>query len=175
MLQLHVVAEELKLISTRQNATCTVIVPDVVGCYHCLNGSRVELACHSSEHEVTAEVKCGKHHQIATSTKMGHINKLTFNFETAIVKETRTLVCPGGLTKFDISRALKHSQILLKFYAMCGGLSPDRIGQKKSINSTRNVPLNPSYVEKVKTAGSKQKKHLLRRKNTAQQQIDLDQ
>ncbi|KAK6741693.1 hypothetical protein RB195_009518 [Necator americanus] len=108
MLQLHVVAEELKLISTRQNATCTVIVPDVVGCYHCLNGSRVELACHSSEHEVTAEVKCGKHHQIATSTKMGHINKLTFNFETAIVKETRTLVCPGGLTKFDISRALKY-------------------------------------------------------------------
>ncbi|KAK6756006.1 hypothetical protein RB195_014412 [Necator americanus] len=94
----------------RQNVTCTVIVSDVVGCYHCLNGARVELACHSSEHEVTAEVKCGEHHQIATCTKTEHINKLTFNFATVIVKETYTLVCPGGLTKFVISGTLELCQ-----------------------------------------------------------------
>ncbi|KIH51820.1 hypothetical protein ANCDUO_18087, partial [Ancylostoma duodenale] len=108
ILQLHVVAEELKLISTRQNATCTVIVSDVVGCYHCLNGARIELARQSSEHEVTAGIQCGKHQQIATCTKSGHVNKLTFNFGTAIVEENCTFVCPGGLTKFVISGKLEY-------------------------------------------------------------------
>ncbi|EYC35620.1 hypothetical protein Y032_1011g3388 [Ancylostoma ceylanicum] len=139
VLQLHVVTEGLKLISTRQNATCTVIVSDVVGCYHCLNGARTELACHSSEDEVTAEIQCGKHQQIAKCTKNGHINKLTFNFETAIVKETCTLLCPGGLTKFVISGTLEYVNDGLQF----------------SENSAQSHATSCSFSTSSRTASSK--------------------
>ncbi|KAK6035487.1 hypothetical protein COOONC_27008 [Cooperia oncophora] len=107
-LQLHLVAEGLKLTSLMENATCTAVASDVIGCYHCLNGARLELACHSSANEITAEISCGSQQQVAVCTRTGHVNTITFNFETPTVKENCTLRCPGGLTNFVISGNLEY-------------------------------------------------------------------
>lgn len=107
-LQLHLVAEDLQLTSIKQNATCTVTVSDVIGCYHCLNGARLELACQSSENTVSAEVTCGHQLQLVTCTKTGHLNRLILNFASPTVNEKCVLACPGGQTEFNIYGSLEY-------------------------------------------------------------------
>ncbi|KAK6038225.1 hypothetical protein COOONC_24271 [Cooperia oncophora] len=81
--------------------TCIAVVSDVIRCYHCLKGGNFPAT--SSANEITAEISCGSQQQVAVCTRTGHVNTITFNFETPTVKENCTLRCPGGLTNFVIS------------------------------------------------------------------------
>ncbi|EPB71745.1 phlebovirus glycoprotein G1 [Ancylostoma ceylanicum] len=107
-IQLHIVTEDLKMVSTRLNTTCSVITSELSGCYDCLAGAQVSIACKSERGETTAEIHCGDQLQIAICTPTGHINTVFLNFNTSRIKENCTLSCPGGTTSFEIVGELSY-------------------------------------------------------------------
>ncbi|EYC32060.1 hypothetical protein Y032_0003g1377 [Ancylostoma ceylanicum] len=107
-IQLHTVTEDLKMVSTRLNTTCSVITPKLFGCYDCLAGAQVSIAFKSERGEITAEIHCGDQLQIAICTPTGHNNTVFLNFNTSRVKENCTLSCSGGTTSFETVGELSY-------------------------------------------------------------------
>ncbi|XGW19263.1 hypothetical protein V3C99_003247 [Haemonchus contortus] len=89
-IQLHLVAEDLKITTRQSNSSCEIEASDLSGCYNCMTGAELTLSCRSSHGQVTANILCPTQSQIAHCTKTGHLNKLKFHFSNstdAIVKE----------------------------------------------------------------------------------------
>ncbi|RCN35992.1 zinc knuckle [Ancylostoma caninum] len=107
-IQLHLVTEDLKMVSTRLNTTCSIVTSELSGCYDCLAGAQISIACKSDKGDVTAEVHCGNQLQIAICTPTGHINRLILNFNSSKIRESCTLSCPGGTMSFEVTGELSY-------------------------------------------------------------------
>ncbi|KAK6040197.1 hypothetical protein COOONC_22298 [Cooperia oncophora] len=75
-LQIHFVAENMKVTSRQSNSTCTIEASDLIGCYSCIAGAELALYCQSSEGEVIASIECLSQTQIARCTPAGYISTL---------------------------------------------------------------------------------------------------
>ncbi|KAK6043271.1 hypothetical protein COOONC_19224 [Cooperia oncophora] len=97
-IQLHLVAEDLKITSRQSNSSCEVETSDIAGCYNCLAGAELTLSCRSSHEEVTASIICPTQTQIAKCTRNGHLNQIKLHFTTSTISTECIVSCPGGTT-----------------------------------------------------------------------------
>ncbi|ETN72512.1 hypothetical protein NECAME_18808, partial [Necator americanus] len=74
-LQLHLVAENMKITTHLSNTTCEIETSDIIGCYDCVTGAEVSLYCRSSEGQTIANIECTTENQVALCTANGHLKK----------------------------------------------------------------------------------------------------
>ncbi|KAK6031059.1 hypothetical protein OSTOST_02788 [Ostertagia ostertagi] len=106
-IQLHLVAEDLKITSRQSNSSCEIEASDLSGCYNCMAGAELTLSCRSSHGQVTANILCPTQTQIAHCTKTGHLNKLKFHFSNPTVLTECIVSCPGGSTVMKVKGSLQ--------------------------------------------------------------------
>ncbi|KAK6028305.1 Pao retrotransposon peptidase [Ostertagia ostertagi] len=107
-LQLHIVMENLKLIAQQHKSSCIFQTSDLTGCYSCIPGAIMDLACTSDEGEVTALITCEDQYQIAKCTPRTKLNKLVFHFSTSHVYTSCSASCPGGSANITIKGTLAY-------------------------------------------------------------------
>ncbi|EPB69480.1 hypothetical protein ANCCEY_11418 [Ancylostoma ceylanicum] len=134
-LQLHLVAENMKITTHLSNTTCEIETSDIIGCYDCVTGAEVSLYCRSSEGQTIANIEYPTENQVALRTANGHLNKLVFHFATSIISTECIASCPGGTVKFTVKGTLQFVNYnLLKGYT-------------KSETVTRNTPKDMSFLD----------------------------
>ncbi|KAK6031446.1 hypothetical protein OSTOST_02407, partial [Ostertagia ostertagi] len=107
-LQLHVVAENMKITARQSNSTCTIEASDLVGCYNCIAGAELTLYCQSSGTETTANIECPSQTQMALCTSSGYLNILKFHFDTSSVSMICNASCPGGTVSLAVKGVLLY-------------------------------------------------------------------
>ncbi|KAK6026029.1 hypothetical protein OSTOST_08055, partial [Ostertagia ostertagi] len=107
-LQLHIVAENMKITARQSNSTCTIEASDLVGCYNCIAGAELTLYCQSSGTETTANIECPSQTQMALCTSSGYLNILKFHFDTSSVSMICNASCPGGTVSLAVKGVLLY-------------------------------------------------------------------
>ncbi|PIO59360.1 hypothetical protein TELCIR_19179 [Teladorsagia circumcincta] len=107
-LQLHLVAENMKITTRQSNSTCTIETSDLTGCYNCIAGAKLTLYCRSSEGEITANINCPSQTQTALCTPKGHINNIKLHFDTSTIFMLCNATCPGGTISISVQGSLLY-------------------------------------------------------------------
>ncbi|KAK6057517.1 hypothetical protein COOONC_04965 [Cooperia oncophora] len=128
-LQIHFVAENMKVTSRQSNSTCTIEASDLIGCYSCIAGAELTLYCQSTN------IECPFQTQIARCTPTGYINTLKFHFDTSTVSTECKASCPGGITPFTMKGSLHYvDDNLIK-------------SDLHSEGESRDVPMDTTFLE----------------------------
>ncbi|XGW27382.1 hypothetical protein V3C99_007746 [Haemonchus contortus] len=105
-IQLHIVAENLRITALKHISRCHVETTTLSGCYSCTTGASIIMSCTSDNHETLAQVKCGQHSHVLRCTESGFLNTVFFMFDTPTVAADCIAVCPGGTMNFTIEGSL---------------------------------------------------------------------
>ncbi|EPB78661.1 Pao retrotransposon peptidase [Ancylostoma ceylanicum] len=105
-LQLHIVAQDLKITTVKHTSHCQVEASDLSGCYSCTSGASLTLSCKSDNGEVLANMKCNEQTHVIRCTESGFINNILLMFDTSEVAADCTAACPGGIVNFTIKGLL---------------------------------------------------------------------
>ncbi|RCN41756.1 hypothetical protein ANCCAN_12297 [Ancylostoma caninum] len=130
-IQLHMVAEDLKIKSRQHNSSCEIETTELTGCYSCTTGAEATVVCTSTDEETTASLDCNQQTQIVRCTKVGHVNKVTFNFDKSHIEMTCKAACPGGTTNVNITGKLN--------FVSDGLFGLDNRNEELIIETTRDV------------------------------------
>ncbi|VDK45136.1 unnamed protein product, partial [Cylicostephanus goldi] len=106
--QVQVTMNNFKLKSIHTVEKCRIESPTIQGCYSCILGAGVDLICYSSETDTTADITCAGQLQIASCSKQGKMNSLTFHFDKSAVSINCTIVCSGGSSSFLLQGTLNY-------------------------------------------------------------------
>ncbi|KAK6027950.1 phlebovirus glycoprotein G1 [Ostertagia ostertagi] len=102
-LQLHIVAENLKITSRSSNSTCAIETGDLIGCYNCFTGAELSVsvkAVREKSQQIWNVLRC---------TTKGHLNKIRLHFQSPTVSQSCLVSCPGGSTNITIKGMLQFS------------------------------------------------------------------
>lgn len=145
ILQLHLVAEDMKITARQSNSTCTIETSDLIGCYSCIAGAELTVYCQSSDRKTTAIIECPSQSQVALCTSTGHINKLKLHFDTPSVSMNCNATCPGGTTPFTMKGLLHYvDDNLIK-----GDLPLDTTIQETPVDTSFLSDLPKRFIEFV--------------------------